>query len=181
MVIDMNESRLNTVAQLRAFLEGTLEVRFVPLSEDTQRYALISAVLRRFAYGALRRADKGVVLRYLLHVTGYSRQQLTRLVARARGAAPLAKRYRVPAQPFARKFTAQDVGLLAHTDALHGTLSGPATVHLLRRAYCVYGDARYARLAGLSVSHLYNLRAQAGYRAQGGPVDQDPGQHHSHR
>ena len=31
MVIDMNETRLNTVAQLRAFLEGTLEVKFQPI------------------------------------------------------------------------------------------------------------------------------------------------------
>jgi transposase InsO family protein len=168
MVIDMNESRLSTVAQLRAFLEGTLEVHFCPLTEDTQRYAFISAVLGRFAYRALGRPDKGVVLRYLQHTTGYSRQQLTRLVARARGASPLVKRYRAPAHGFVRKFTPADVALLAHTDALHGTLSGPATVHLLRRAYTVYGDARYARLAGLSVSHLYNLRAQAGYQAQRG-------------
>jgi transposase InsO family protein len=60
------------------------------------------------------------------------------------------------------------VALLAETDALHGTLSGPATVHLLQRAYALYGDPRYQRLAGLSVSHLYNLRAQAGYQATRG-------------
>jgi hypothetical protein len=29
-----------------------------------------------------------------------------------------------------------------------------------------FGDARYAKLAGISVSHLYNLRASAGYRKQ---------------
>jgi hypothetical protein len=51
MVIDMNESRLNTVAQLRAFLDGTLEVQFCALSSDTQRYAFISAVLKRFGGG----------------------------------------------------------------------------------------------------------------------------------
>ena len=67
-----------------------------------------------------------------------------------------------------RKFTPTDVALLAQTDTLHGTLSGPATVHLLRRAYMLYGDVRYQRLAKLSVSHLYNLRAQAGYQAQRG-------------
>jgi transposase InsO family protein len=80
----------------------------------------------------------------------------------------LTKRYRAPAHGFARKFSPLDVALLAETDALHGTLSGPATVHLLRRAYGLYGDPRYQRLAGLSVSHLYNLRAQAGYQAKRG-------------
>jgi hypothetical protein len=97
MVIDMNESRLNTVAQLRAFLEGTLEVQFCPLHNDTQRYAFIGALLKRLRYAQLRRADKGVVLRYLERTTGYSRQQLTRLVGRARAGGVLTKRYRAPA------------------------------------------------------------------------------------
>ena len=35
MVIDMNETRLKTVPQLRAFLAGTLEVAFtIPESDD---------------------------------------------------------------------------------------------------------------------------------------------------
>ena len=166
MVIDMNESRLTTVAQLRAFLDGTLEVELCPLREDAQRYAFISALLRRFAYTGLGRVDKGVVLRYLQRTSGYSRQQLTRLVRRVSEGAPLVKRYRAPVHPFVRKFSPADVGLLAETDALHGTLSGPATVHLLRRAYHVYGEACYQRLAGLSVSHLYNLRGSSGYQAK---------------
>jgi hypothetical protein len=58
-VIDMNESRLNTVAQLRAFLEETLEVQFYPLNSDTQRYAFINTLLQRLAtlpWGAQTRA-----------------------------------------------------------------------------------------------------------------------------
>ena len=59
--------------------------------------------------------------------------------------------------------------LLAHTDSLHGTLSGLATKklmalgHPVERAYGVFGDARYKRLATVSVAHLYNLRQRAGY------------------
>jgi transposase InsO family protein len=166
MVIDMNDSRLHTVAQLRAFLDGTLEVQFCAPSNDVQRYGFITSVLRRFGYAGLGRAHKGVVLRYLERTTGYSRQQLTRLVRRYLDCATLAKRYRCPAHGFARKFSPADVALLAETDALHGTLSGPATKQLLQRAYALYADTRYQRLAGLSVSHLYNLRAQAGYQAK---------------
>lgn len=165
MVIDMNETRLNTVAQLRAFLDGTHEVQFEPGTDDAQRYAFITSVLKRFAYRRLGRADKGVVLRYLERTTGYSRQQATRLVRRFLDCAGLAKRYRAPRAGFARKFTPADVILLAQTDALHGTVSGPATKLLLHRAYNLYGDPRYERLAGLSVSHLYNLRQLAGYQA----------------
>lgn len=38
--------------------------------------------------------------------------------------------------------------------------------YLGRLPYRVYGDPRYGRLAGLSVSHLYNLRKSTGYQAR---------------
>ena len=37
------------------------------------------------------------------------------------------------------------------------------TKKLMERACHVFGDARYERLALISVAHLYNLRKQAGY------------------
>lgn len=163
MVIDMNETQLTTLAQLEAFVVGTAAVVFQAKAGEDERYRHISGVLRRFRYATLRRAEKGIVLRYLAHTTGYSRQQLTRLVKRQREAGGLSKRYRPPARGFARKFTPEDVALLAETDALHGTLSGPATRHLFERAATVHGDARFARLATLSVAHLYNLRRARGY------------------
>ncbi|MFL6546746.1 MAG: integrase, partial [Candidatus Udaeobacter sp.] len=58
------------------------------------------------------------------------------------------------------------MALLAETDALHGTLSGPATNYLMQRAFEVFGDARYERLASISVAHLYSLRPAAGYEAR---------------
>jgi transposase InsO family protein len=165
MVIDMNEARLSTVGQLVAFLEGTPDVDFCAQGTEGERYGFIASVVARLAYRRLRRVDKGVVMRYLGRTTGYSRQQLTRLIGRCLKGQKLAKRYRRPAHGFPRKYTAADLTLLAQTDALHQTLSGPATRCLMQRAFTVYGDARYARLATLSVGHLYNLRRQAGYQA----------------
>lgn len=163
MVIDMNEQQLNTVAQLRAFLNGTQEVQFEPQGEDSQRYAFVAAVVQRLRYGHLPRPGKGVVMRYLERTTGYSRAQLKRLVRRSRAGEALIKRYTAPEQGFARKFTAADVALLAETDALHGTLSGPATKCLMQRALEVFGDAQYERLAAISVAHLYNPRRARGH------------------
>lgn len=162
MVIDMSEQKLVTLAQLRRFLEGTTEVEFRGCGRDEDRYRHIGAVLRRFGYGTLGRADKGLVMRYLMRTTGYSRQQLTRLIKRAL-AGPLRKAYSAPAAGFARRFTEADLALLAETDSLHGTLSGPATRHLMARALSIYGDTRYARLATISTAHLYNLRKRTGY------------------
>lgn len=164
MVIDMKEQKLNTVAQLRAFLEGTEAVQFEAFGEgDSERYAFIEAVVKRLRYRRLQRADKGVVMRYLEHTTGYSRQQLTRLVGRAAQGQVLSKRYAAPKDGFPRKFSAHDVALLAALDALHGTLSGPATKYLMQRAVACFGDTRYVRLATISVAHLYNLRQAHGY------------------
>ncbi len=76
----------------------------------------------------------------------------------------LARRYRATTTSYARKFTAADVVLLAELDSLHGTLSGPATRVLLERACHLFGEARYARLATISVAHLYHLRAKPLYQ-----------------
>ena len=163
-MIDMNEAKLTTIEQVRAFLAGTAEVEFAPYEADDERYRHIFRVLTRFDYRKRSKPDKGTILRYLERTTGYSRQQITRLVGRWREEGkPLVKRYRAPSHGWEKKFDERDVALLAETDSLHGTLSGPATRHLMVRAYAVYGDARYERLATISVAHLYNLRKRAGY------------------
>jgi transposase InsO family protein len=164
MVIQMNDGQLQTLAQLQAFLEGTLAVDFAVAAEE--RYGFISRTVRRFSYRRLKRTQKAVVLRFLERVSGYSRQQLTRLVKRGAERAALQKRYRGSRTSFSSRYTLADVLLLAHTDSVHGTLSGPATKKLMERAHRLFGDARYERLAAISVAHLYNLRQRSGYRRQ---------------
>jgi len=67
---------------------------------------------------------------------------------------PLIKRYRAPAKPFARKYTAVDIALLVEMDKAHEDVCGPAIVPPLRRALREYGDPRYERLATLPAPHL---------------------------
>ena len=132
MAIDMDETRLQTISQRQGFLAGTLAVRFFVLDSDDARYAHIVCVAQRFGYARLNRCDKGVVPRYLLRTSGYSRAQLTWLLARVLEGQPLDKRYRAPANAFAKRYTPGDALLLAQVDRAHRTLSGPATVHLLK-------------------------------------------------
>src|SRR3990170_4283958 len=80
MVIDMNDEKLHTLAQIQAFLDGTVALEFAVALEE--RYGFIARTVRRFGYARLGRAEKAVVLRFLERVSGYSRQQLTRLVKR---------------------------------------------------------------------------------------------------
>ena len=95
-----------------------------------------------------------------------SRQAGHALVNRGREWRALVKGYGGSRTRFARTYTGADTLLLAQTDKLHGTLSGLATKKLMERAYGVFGDARYERLAGVSVAHLYNLRQRRGYERQ---------------
>jgi len=111
MVIDMNDAKLQTLDQVRAFLNGTVSVEF-SLAPD-ERYEFVARTVRRFGYQRLKRADKTLVLRFLRCVSGYSRQQLTRLVGRVGAQAPLVKRYRGSRTSFTRTFTNADVRLLA--------------------------------------------------------------------
>lgn len=164
MVIDMNDDKLRTLDQVQAFLDGTVAVEFSLAGEA--RYEFIARTVRRFGYGRLQRRQKAIVLRFLERVSGYSRQQICRLVKRAADRRQLRKRYQGSRTSFARTYTEADVLLLAHTDSLHGTLSGPATKKLMERAFSVFGEQRYQRLSAISVAHLYNLRQAPGYLRQ---------------
>lgn len=170
MVINMNETKLRTIDQLRDFLRSSADIEFSAQGTDDERYAHISQVLSRFSYPQRSRSDKGVVRAYLGRTSGYSLAQLTRLIHRWKlnrlAPMPLTKRYRAPTQPFAQKYTREDIALLVEMDRAHESTCGPAIAHLLRRAYSAHGDARYERLAAISVSHLYNLRHSAAYKAQ---------------
>src|SRR6218665_1991587 len=80
MVIDMDESRLQTISQLPAFLAGTLEVRFCVPDNDEARYAHTVAVALLLDYAKLKPPHKGVVLRYLQRPSGYPRAHLSGLL-----------------------------------------------------------------------------------------------------
>jgi hypothetical protein len=160
-VIDMNDEQRRTLADLQGFLNGTVTLDF-RVAED-ERYEFIARTVKRFGYSGRKRSEKAVILRFLEHVSGYSRRQMTRLVKRSGDRSPLVKRYRGSRTCFARTYRDTDVVLLAQTDTRHGTLSGLATKKLMERAYRIFGDVRYQGLTTISVAHLYKLRQEPKY------------------
>jgi hypothetical protein len=166
MVIDMNEAQVRTLAQVRQVLAGTQAMEFQAAADDEGRYAWIGSVLKCFEYRGLPCAEGGRVLACLQRLSGYSRAQITRLVARWDAGKPPVKNYGAPRCPFARLYSPADVALLADVDRAKGTLSGPATACVLRRQRDAFGDERFQRLGSISVGHLYSLRHSAGYRNQ---------------
>jgi hypothetical protein len=164
MVIDMNVSTLKTLEQIREFLAGTADVVFTVPSDELTRRAFVEAVLVRHRYFVLPKGKRSILYQYMLRASGYSRQHLDRLVAQFRDTKSIKPEGRSSRTSFTCKYSAADVALLAELDSLHDTLSGPATRVLARRAHERFGDARYANLAGISISHLYNLRASDPYK-----------------
>ncbi len=152
----MNDHHLKTLEQVRAFLDGTRAVEF-SLDSKAERYNFIRRTLIRFAYQRLSKPDKGLLLSFMTHVSGYSRIQVKRLTKTWLKRGQLQPRSSA-GNGFTRKYTDADQRLLAELDELHGTLSGPATKKLCERAWRLFKLPGYQRLAGISVSHLYNMR-----------------------
>ncbi len=130
----MNDQELTTLEQVRCFLEGTEALAFEIRRKD-ESYAWIERTLLRFRNRRPGRAEKGLLVRYLMKVSGYSRQQITRLIGQYREDGRIRRRQRT-VNGFARRYTAEDSRLLAEPDTLHGTLSGPATKKLLKFGPC---------------------------------------------
>lgn len=156
---------LTTIGQLEDFLSGTHAVAFSVISDKDACYRWIQGELVKFRYLRLSRQGKGAVIRYLAKISGYSRQQLTRLIAQYRKTGRLRRRQRT-VSGFTQKYTEQDIRLLAAMDERHGTPCGPAVKKLCERACGLFGQTEYTALASISVSHLYNLRKSLSYTRQ---------------
>ena len=100
----MNLDNLTSIDQLAEFLSGTQTVAFSVLSHPAARYEWVQKTLVRFRYLTLSRPHQGVVIRVLIKVSGYSRQQLTRLIAQYRTTGTLKRRQRT-VTGFTQKYT----------------------------------------------------------------------------
>ena len=161
----MNDSQLVTLTQIEQFISGTETVTFSPLASREQLYEWVEQTLKRFNYHRLCKGEKSKVMGYLLKITRYSRQQLVRLIERHRRCGKCNLR-RKPRHTFVSYYTREDIFLLAKIDEWHQTLSGPATKKLCERAYHLYHENNFERLAKISIAHIYNLRKTYLYQQQ---------------
>lgn len=158
----MHEAEKLSLEAIGRFVEASEELRFE--GENRQQvYVWVEQVLVQQEYCQQGKAARGLVRRYIEKMTGLSRAQVTRLISRytstGRVQPTVYRRRRFP-----DRYTRADIELLASVDEAHETLSGPATRRILEREAGLYGKQEYARLAGISVAHLYNLRKSQRYR-----------------
>jgi len=162
MTIRMNNLEQLTLAEMAEFVRSHRHMKWSATGQKSV-YGLIEGVLKAQRYRHLNKGQKGVVKEFLAKVTALSRAQITRLIGR------WIQTRRIERQPgrqpnFPRRYTAADVAVLAEVDAAHEDLSGPAVRYLCQRGWKVYVDKRFERLAGISSSHIYNLRKSAAYQ-----------------
>src|SRR6202041_161024 len=160
MISVLGAEKLSLV-EIEAFLTASDSVRFVG-SSRTELYKWVERLLCHHEYPLQGRQSKGLLRAYIERMTGFSRAQSTRLIG------GYVKAGRIVPKPslrprFQRHYTAADVELLASVDEAHERLSGPATRHILKREFEVYGKPEFERLARLSNGHLYNLRQSPRY------------------
>lgn len=162
MNVSVHQAEKLNLEEIRRFVAASEEIRFEG-HEREQIYGWVERVLCQQEYAQQGKAARGLLRRYIEKMTGLSRAQMTRLVGRylKSGGVPVTvyRRHRLP-----QRYGRADIELLAAVDEAHETLSGPATRRILEREYQQYGKPEYARLAGISVSHLYNLRQSRPYR-----------------
>ena len=158
----MHEAEKWSLEAIGRCVEASEELRFE--GENRQQvYGWVERVLVQQEFAQQGKAARGLVRRYVEKMTGMSRAQVTRLIARYTATGQVRptiyRRRRFPGL-----YTRADVELLASVDEAHETLSGPATRRILEREVELYGKQEYVRLAAISVAHLYNLRKSERYR-----------------
>lgn len=158
----MQRAETLTIEQIERFLAASEEVRLRALDRE-EIYSWVEGTLRAQQYEKQTKAVRGLLLRYLVKMTGLSCAQMDRLVRRFREHGQV-KESGYRRHRFSQRYTRADIELLATVDEAHETLSGPATKRILEREYHEFGQADYERLASLSVAHLYNLRKHRRYR-----------------
>jgi hypothetical protein len=113
------------------FLEASEAIHFAGEKKE-EVYAWVSGCLGEQKWDELGRTARGLVRRYMEKMTGLSRAQITRLIARY-GEGEDVQVMRSRRHRFATLYSHADVALLVSVHETHETLSGPATQKILQR------------------------------------------------
>ncbi len=157
----MNDSKLCSMIQIENFLQESEAIKFQKRFRK-EAYSWVEEILQRFHYVILSKVEKGLIKRYLRKVTGYSKSQLTRLINQYHQTGQVrVKEYE--RNKFKKRYTPQDIRLLAKTAQLHDKPNGVALKKILKRMAREYGQEEYQNIVNISVSHIYNLKKKVPY------------------
>ena len=164
MHVDMQQTGRMGLAELESLLAASDKVQFTGQSRR-EIYEWAKTVMEAQGYEGRSKKERGAIRAWLSKGSGLSLPQITRLIRQYRKSGQIQDRSG-QRRRFAKKYSDSDLRLLVEVDRAHGRLSGPATRHVLKREHTHFANPAFANLAGISVSHLYNLRRSAAYRQQ---------------
>lgn len=164
MTINMNDSQLETLEQIKEFLKSSKMIVFEKLDKK-ESYEWVRLTLIRFGYCyALRKKEKGVVRSYIEKITGYSKAQVTRLVRQYAKTGEIAVKINPNKHRFERKYSREDIALLAETAKRHNNPNGVSLKKICEKAYDKFSDLRYRVLSKVSVAYIYVLMETTEYK-----------------
>ena len=138
----MSLEQLNSIDDVRGFLEGTQAVIFGVTATKKERYRWVQKALVKHRYMLLNKAGKGLITRYLMKVTSYSHAQTKRLIRQYLNTGKVTVRL-ARGNGFKPTYTSADVRLLARMDELHGQPSGAVLIKLCERAHDQFNDSAH--------------------------------------
>ena len=159
----MNLDSLETLEQIEEFLSGTQPVAFGIASTKQERYDWLQKTLVKWRYQSRNCHERGLLMRFMARISGYSPAQLKRLIKQQRDTGTVTHRL-ARRNGFKRQYTDADVRLLARIGNLHGTPSGGVSKKLCERAFRRFGLAEYERLSAISVAQVYLMRKTRHYQ-----------------
>jgi len=159
----MMKDNVKTLADLNDFMKGNDDLGFnFTCKKDS--YEWIESVLGRFDYFSFGKKQKGVLKKYLIKMTDYTDRHIKRLIKQYGQFGNLSVKDVRTRHKFDRRYTDEDLNLLAKTDNLHNRLNGMAVKKIFETEYLFYHKLEYKRLSEISVSHIYNLRQTVMYQ-----------------
>lgn len=162
----MKDDSMRSVAQLLALIKAAeaLGVETVERKNSKDEvYEWINDLLLRLRYRFLTKKEKGVVRRYLVLYSGYTESHIDHLIARYVEKGKIVRAERT--QPvFPRVYTGEDIELLAEVAEAYDHQNGKALQKVCKEMYTIHRDARFERLARISVSRLYDLKKTEVFR-----------------
>ena len=155
----MDTKHIISIADIESFLQGNEKIRFV-LPSKKEKYQFILDTLVKLRYRVSRKKEKTLIKRYLKKVTGYSDQQIKRLIklgieGKLLSSLALAQSKR---RNFPRIYGPKEIALLAQADQALSYPNGKSLKEHLVREFKEFKNKEYEIISKISSSHIYNLR-----------------------
>lgn len=166
MNMTIRHDSITSVAQLVPLIKAAHEIGVENLMRNDKKediYKWMSDLLARLRYSFLTKKEKGMVRMYLHLYSGYTKSHVDTLIGRYKRTGRILRAPRTQ-NSFEKVYTREDIALLAHVANTYNHQNGKALKEVCYEMYHTFGDVRFERLQGISVSHIYNLKKTQTYK-----------------